>query len=296
MLRHLLPVPVLLSVLSIGIAHAQTDLQGVWRNRWVVHLERPESTPSVVMAEPEALAYANTYASRPGRSIEAPFFGPEKVEPLRVRGEYRSSVVVDPPDGRIPYTPEGLRRLRTARPAGADGPEARSPNERCMGGWGRPPILTHAVGNLRQIVQAPESVVIWSDITDEVRIIPLDGRRMISGSFQGVSEGRWEEQTLVVETTAFRAEEPLRRSPWHSLMLTPDSRVTERFTRVSENEIAYLFTVEDATLYQRPWTGESVFLRSNERMLEYACHEGNYAMTNILQGARMEDLRNRARK
>lgn len=272
-------------------AVAQADLQGVWHNRWVVHLERPESSPHLVLSQAEAEAYALAFASTPGRSIEAPFFGPEKVGPLMVRGEYRSALIVDPPDGRIPYSAEGLRRLQLLTPPGADGPEARGANERCLGGWGRAPILTHAVGNLRQIVQTADSIVIWSDITDEVRIIPLDGRRAIAGSFQGVSTGHWEGRTLVVETTQFRAEEPLRRSPWHRLMLTPASRITERFTRVSDVELAYTFTIDDAALYERPWTAESVFHRSDEHVLEFACHEGNYSMANILRGARVQEQR-----
>lgn len=277
-------------------ALAQADLQGVWHNRWVVHLERPESSPSIFLLPAEAEAYALAYASTPGRSIEAPFFGPERVDPLMVRGEYRSALVIDPPDGRIPYSAEGLRRLQKLTPPGADGPEARGVNERCLGGWGRAPILTHAVGNLRQIVQTTDSIVIWSDITDEVRIIPLDGRRVLAGSFQGISTGHWEGRTLVVQTTQFRAEEAMRRSPWHRLMLTPASRIAERFTRISDEELAYTFTIDDPVLYERPWTAESVFHRSDEHVLEFACHEGNYALANILRGARMEELRHPQRE
>lgn len=295
MLFRLLPVLCAFAALSPPAA-AQADLQGVWHNRWVVHLERPESSPNLVLSQAEAEAYAAAYASRPGRSIEAPFFGPEKVDPLMVRGEYRSALVIDPPDGRIPYSAEGLRRLEELKPPGADGPEARGASERCLGGWGRAPILTHAVGNLRQIVQTPDSIVIWSDITDEVRIIPLNGRRVLAGSFQGVSAGYWEGRTLVVETTQFRAEEPMRRSSWHRLMLTPASRITERFTRVSDEELAYTFTIDDPVLYERPWTAESVFHRSDEHVLEFACHEGNYALANILLGARMQEQRSLERE
>jgi len=270
-------------------AAAQADLQGVWHNRWVVHLEQPPGVAGPTMSQPEAEAYAAANASRPGRSIEAPYFGPETVTPLMVRGQYRSAMIVDPPDARIPYSAEGLRRLAAIEAPGGDGPEARNAHERCLGGWGRAPILAHAVGNLRQIVQTPDSVVIWSDLTAEVRIIPLDGRRIVPGTFQGVSAGRWDGETLVIETTHFRPEEPLRLSPWHKLLLSPDTRITERFTRISADELAYTFTIDDPALYARPWTAESVFQRSNEHVLEYACHEANYALANILRGARTQD-------
>ncbi len=284
-----------LGVLSPSAA-AQDDLQGVWHNRWVVHLERPASTTGSVLSQTEADAYAEANASRPGRSIEAPFFGPETVAPLMVRGEYRAGMVIDPPDGRIPYSSEGLRILQTITPPGYGGPESRGVSERCLGGWGRPPILTNAVGNLRQIVQTRDSVVIWSDYNAEVRIIPINGRRAVAGSFQGVSTGHWEGRTLVVETTDFRAEEPLRFSPWHRLLLTPQTLVTERFTRVSEDELAYTFTVEDPSLYERAWTAESVFRRSDDHVLEFACHEGNYSMANILLGARVQERQHQQRE
>ena len=277
-------------------AVAQADLQGVWHNRWVIHLERPASAASSVLSKAEAEAYAEANASSPGRSIEAPFFGPENVAPLMVRGEYRSALVADPPDGRIPYSAEGLRRLQGITPAGYEGPEARGVNERCLGGWGRPPILTNAVGNLRQIIQTPDAIVIWSDYNAEVRIIPLNGRRAVAGSFQGVSTGHWEGRTLVVETTDFRADEPLRFSPWHRFLLAPHTVVTERFDRVSEDELAYTFTVEDSALYERAWTAESVFRRSDDHVLEFACHEGNYALANILRGARVQELRHAQRE
>jgi hypothetical protein len=223
--------------------------------------------------------------------MEAPFFGPESVSALVIAGAYRTSLVVTPEDGRIPYTEEGRQRLNARAPATADGPESRSLSERCLGGFNRAPILSSAVGNLRQIVQTADTVVIWGDYNTEVRIIPLDGRQPAIGLFQGESHGRWEGETLIVETTRFRKEEPARESRWALLLLTPQTRITERFTRVSENEITYTFTVEDSLLYARPWTAESFFRQSDEHVLEFACHEGNYALANILSGARVTERR-----
>jgi hypothetical protein len=267
------------------------DLQGAWHNRWVVPLERPASATGLIVSEAEAMAYAATNSARPGVGMEAPFFGPETVAPLKIGGQYRSSVIVDPPDGRIPYTDEGARQRAAYTGPSSEGPELRTTSERCLGGWSRAPVLTNAVGNLRQIFQTPDSVVIWSDYNTEVRIIPLDGRKPARGLFQGESSGRWEGDTLVVETTNFRADEPVRQMRWATMALRPQSRITERFTKVSRDEIRYSFTVEDDVLYRRPWTGESVFLRSSDHVLEFACHEGNYSLRNILSGARAVERR-----
>lgn len=265
------------------------DLQGAWHNLWVVPLERPAETSGPVLTKDEAFAYAARNSARPGVGMEAPFFGAEQVTPLKVGEEYRSSVIIDPPDGRIPYTAEGARRRDAWTGPGSDGPEARTVNERCLGGWGRAPVLSYAVGNLREIIQTRDSVVIWTDINTEVRIIPLDGRPPARGLFQGESSGRWEGETLVVETTRFRAEEPVRQMRWAMMLLTPETRITELFTLTGTDEIRYRFTIEDPLLYTRPWTGESVFLRSGDHVLEFACHEGNYGLRNILSGARVRE-------
>jgi hypothetical protein len=275
-------------------ADGHPDLQGVWSHRWVAPLERPAGE-ALVVSRDEAEAYARTHVPQAG-DIETPFFGPEARGPLVVQGEYRSSLLIDPADGLIPWTPAGQARVRAiVPPRRADDPEERSVNERCIGGsTGRAPILSSAVGNTHQIVQTPDALVLLGEYNPEVRIVPLDGRNPAMGLQQGESRGRWEGDTLVVETTNFRSDDLYRAAPGVFFLISPHTRIIERFTRLSADAIGYVFTVEDQNFYLRPWTAESMLAASPaDRIWESACHEGNYSLTNMLKAQRVIDARTR---
>ncbi len=222
-----------------------------------------------------------------------------------VDGVYRASIVVDPPNGRLPPRTEQDRarraeRWRNARnrprqndgtawwgdaPGPFDDPELRPLPERCLIGFGStagPPMLPTLYNNHKRIVQTPDHVMILTEMVHDARIVRMNGehapaemRRWI-----GDSIGWWEGDTLVVETTNFTDRPALGRGT------TRDLRVVERFTRVDENSLLYNFTVHDPTVWEAPWTGEYTWPQTDEPVYEYACHEGNYAMDNILCGAR----------
>ena len=206
----------------------------------------------------------------------------------------RTSIIVDPPDGRLPaMTSAGRDRLaRGAAAAGARGPsdsyDDRRLGERCIIYRGVPPIPT-GYNNNYLIVQNPTFVAILQEHIHDVRIIPLDGRPAVAPRVRqwlGTSRGRWEGDTLVVETTNFNDRALLRAlngPPSESL------RVVERFTRTADDTVDYRFTVEDPDTWTGPWSGSIPMTKIDGALYEYACHEGNYGMTNLLAGARSEE-------
>jgi hypothetical protein len=147
--------------------------------------------------------------------------------------------------------------------------------------------------NLHQIVQTAESFLFTSEFVNTARIIRLNARPLpaVVTTWLGDSIGHWEGDTLVVETRGFTPSDHFRMGMSGSFLVSPRTVVTERFSRVAEDRIDYTFTVEDPTYYTQPWTGESHFLRRDEPVLEYACHEANYSLTHILQGAREQERR-----
>jgi hypothetical protein len=202
---------------------------------------------------------------------------------------YRTSLIVDPPDGRIPaLTAEGKARQARA-PNRANTVNAswldRGNQERCIT-YGLPSAsLPTLYNNNIQIVQSPDSVVIVHEMIHEARVVPLDGRAQLNKNVQGwigSSRGRWEGDTLVVETINFRRETSLQGS-------TADTRLVERFTRMDNDTLKYEFTVSDPHSYTRPWSAMVPMVRMDEPLFEYACHEGNYSLTNILAGARTQE-------
>jgi hypothetical protein len=200
----------------------------------------------------------------------------------------RTSLIVDPPDGRIPpMRPEAQKREadRAAAMKGRvfDGPDTRPLSERCII-WPHegPPLIPPVYNNIYQIFQTPGYVVIHQEMTHNARIIPLDGRPHISPNIRqwsGDSRGRWEGQTLVVETTNLTDRTRFQGS-------TEALHVIERFTRVDAETVRYEFTVEDPKTWTRPWTAEIPMMRTEDFIYEYACHEGNYDLANILRAAR----------
>jgi hypothetical protein len=168
-----------------------------------------------------------------------------------------------------------------------DGPEARPLGERCLLAFGSssgPPMLPVLYNNHYQIVQSKDSVMILVEMVHDARIVRLGGQHVASAvrKWMGDSIGRWEGETLVVETTNFTDQESFRGT-------TRDARVIERFTRVAPDKIHYRFTIEDPQAFTLPFTGELPFHRTDDPIYEYACHEGNYALRGILAGAREQE-------
>ena len=223
-----------------------------------------------------------------------------------VDGRKRASILIDPPDGRVPpVTPEARQRMaRNVRPTsdqsareddpgfegnGAyDDPERRPLGERCLMGFGStsgPPVLpNYFYNNLHQIVQTRDAVVILTEMVHDARIVRMNAQHAppTIRRWMGDSVGRWEGDTLVVDTTNFTDKTRYRGS-------TQNLHIVERFTRVDAKTLLYRFTVEDPDTWATPWTGEYPWPATGELMYEYACHEGNYALGNILRGARLKE-------
>ena len=195
----------------------------------------------------------------------------------------RTSLIVDPPDGRIPYTEEAINKRRKFR-RGYDSYTDRSLADRCIMGFNSgPPMVSSAYNNNVQIWQIPGYVVLLNEMVHNTRIISTDGRPHLNiRQWAGDSRGHWEGNTLVVETTNFLRETSLRGS-------TADTQLVERFTRVDADTIMYEFTAEDPNSYTRPWTARMPLRRTDGSLFEYACHEGNYGLYNILAGARAKE-------
>ena len=192
--------------------------------------------------------------------------------------------------GKIPYTPAGRERavglFNVLFGNVAAGPEDRALAERCILGFNSgPPMLPSAYNNNVQLFQTPDTIVILNEMVHSARIVPLDGRSHLTDEVRqwvGDSRGRWDGDTLVVETTNFLRDTSFPAS-------SEKLHLIERFTRVDADTLVYEFTVEDETTWTRPWTAAVPMRKSDLPLFEYACHEGNYGMTNLLAGARMEE-------
>jgi hypothetical protein len=276
------------------------DFQGVWGTRWTTPLERmPEFKTLVITPEQGAALHHAIIARLDSGDPLGTTYSWDFTGPLVIRGEVRTSVLVDPPDGKLPYTEEGrARRSAFTTPfAGDEGPERRALNERClMAGSGYAPFLAIPAGNIRQIVQTRDSVVIHTETFSQLRLIPLDGRSGPAIPRGGSSTGHWDGDTLVVETSRYLETDRFRFAPGSTFPISPATRVTERFRMIGPDELLYRFTVEDPALYARAWTGESLMKRTGDRMFEFACHEGNYGLPGILSGARETERRALAAK
>jgi hypothetical protein len=269
------------------------DLQGVWSNAVITPLERPPELGDKAFLdedEAEALEAARVAEiNRDQRSDDAEadvlnayndFWWDSGTEVVATR---RTSLIVDPPDGRVPaLTPAAEARYAAMRRRGTDGPEDTGLSTRCIHfGAAGPPMMPSAYNNHYQLVQTEDHVLIVNEMVHETRIIPLDGRAPPAGIRQwlGVSRGHWDGDTLIVETTNFSDETTLRGSG-------PSMKLTERFRRVADDILLYEFTVDDPESFVQPWTAQIPSVRVDDLMYEYACHEGNRGMFGILSGAR----------
>lgn len=286
------------------------DLEGYWTNTSMTTLERnsrfkeltlsKEAAAQIEAARRVALANQNlpTSPDAPPPTIGQGVIGYNTFwldggDTFGVvRGEVRSSWIVDPPDGRIPYSESGkalFERAMVGQEVVADGPESRTVGERCLIGFGStggPPMLNVGYNNRYQIIQTVDHIVVLVEMNHDARIIPVGGNEPGLTKWLGESAGYWDGDTFVVETTNFRDEEALRFYRGASFYVSKSARVVERFMRWSETEILYEFEVHDPDIVTRPWRAEMVLRRSADPVFEYACHEGNHAMPGILAGAR----------
>ncbi len=267
------------------------DLQGTWYFGTATPLERPREFEGKAFLTPEeAAAFEKREAKRISR-IQA-VHAPEWLDyGTRVVPDLRTSLIIDPPDGRVPpLTPEA--RQRAARRAATrrglfENPEDMNAGERCIVFGAGPPIQPGPYNNNLQIVQTADHVVIFTEMIHDARIVTLDGRPLPPDHMRfwlGASRGRWEGDTLVVETTHFTDQAPFRGSDERL-------RVVERFRLEGPDALRYEFTIDNPTAFTRQWTAAFTMTRTTDLLYEYACHEGNYGLPNILQGARVEERR-----
>jgi hypothetical protein len=281
-------------------ANGRPDLQGVWTTSTLTPLERPaefagkETLTEQEAAEFEKRTFGQVTGDRRDGTAEADL-GRSYNEFWRDRGtkvidSRRTSLITDPPDGRVPpLTPQALKRIAAAQEKTkrqpADGPEDRSAQERCL--TRGIPILPRNYNNNYQIVQSPDYFVIVHEMNHDARIVPLDGRPHLPQtvrSWHGDARGRWEGDTLVVETTNLLESTDFRGA-------NSGLHLTERFKRVDADSISYEFTVSDPTTFTKTWSAQFPMRKAEGLIYEYACHEGNYSMTGILAGARAEEKR-----
>jgi hypothetical protein len=302
-------------------ADGKPDLQGIWTNATLTPFERPQGQANLVLNADEAAKIEKATSDRRERLGQAS--DPNRTAPPKggdgstgaagnvggynnfwldpgervavVDGQKRSSLLIDPPNGRLPaYTAEYRARQQERQKAAAgrggqyDHPENRPLAERCLLSFGptTPLIPNYFYNNNLQIVQTPDHVMILMEMVHDARIVRIGGTHVPKHirPWMGDSIGHWEGDTLVVDTTNFPPQQQFRGS-------SENLHVVERFRRVDAGTINYRFTVEDPTTFASSFTGEIPFQASNDLIYEYACHEGNYALGNVLSGARNEEKR-----
>jgi hypothetical protein len=326
------------------------DLSGVYDIATVTPVERPAEAGGRLVLTKEEAAAAAAYERQREAKDDAPLAGDRAAPPvggervatktwleaveqfagggtggynrfwleggrqmITVDGQTRSSILIDPPDGKIPpMKPEARQRIARLRaaavdpsageaaaasgPPGAfDGPESRPLAERCLLGFnstsGPPSLPNYFYNNLKQIVQTRDSVVILNEMVHDARVIRIGGKHLPSTirNWMGDSIGWWEGDTLVVDTTNFTAKTQFNGS-------SDQLHVVERIRRVDANTLLYRFTIEDPATWDRTWTGEYPWVATKDNLYEYACHEGNHAMENMLKGARLKEAEDAAKK
>ena len=290
--------------------YGHPDLQGTWLNDTMTNLQRRDRFKAVVASPYEAAAYERGGHDRYDKGVSAadpnaPAPEAGKVEDesaqwsrrptglARINGEIRASQIVVPADGRLPFTPQSRAASEKALKDEEtyDDPEGRPFDERCLlggGGGVAAPMINHEPV---RIVQTRDHVVLFGEQNHEARIVRLDGRRLPGAvaTWMGDSVGHWEGDTLVVETRNLAVADRWRWNAGDWIPLSPATHIVERFTRVGPRDIVYSYEIVDPTLYTGPWKGEAPLHATDAPIFEYACHEGNYALRNILAGARAQE-------
>ena len=299
-------------------AYGHPDLQGVWTNSSITRLERnPRYGKDLALTADQArrieghndalIALGNKPTDPNAKVTDLPAdcsdgrgtncnYNAAWTDPgstiMRVNGQPRNGFITSTPDGRVPMRKDVHVAAFAQRPLKAgmgpsDNPETRALGERCLLSFGTSsgPVMTPGLyNNTYQIVQTRDQVTVEVEMVHDARIVNIGAQHLPASirPWMGDSVGRWEGDTLVVETTNFHPEQVFRGSSEHL-------KVTERFTRVDKDRLHYAFWVEDPTVFAQPWGGEYEFSRTKGPIYEYACHEGNYGLVGILQGARQED-------
>lgn len=307
------------------------DLQGIWTNTSLTKLERRSEVDADILTPAQAEEIKKKYlnememkdfiklgnqwllkkhpdASRPktekGRGHLMlgynTFWWDSSVGVAEIDGDLRAAWIVDPPSGRVPYSEEAKKMMsqKFRHKGSADHPEHRHVSERCLLGFGSvsgPPMLNVEYNSNYQIFQAPGHVVILSEMNHDARIIRLGGERLPESMrpWMGDSIGQWDGDTLVVETRHRHPEQDFVFENNNLLFTTAKTKITERFRRISDQEIRYEFELEDPVAYTRAWRAEMPLRKIPGPIYEFACHEGNRSMVNILEGGRETDRRNK---
>ena len=296
-------------------AAGHPDLSGIWTNASITPFERPsELAGKEFLTEQEAAAYERSHRRNVDQrdairgtnaDVTLAYNDAWWDRGTRLFSTRRTSIVIDPSDGRVPpLTAErkaqlqaiaDARRKRCEQPGcgvensgqlgPADGPEDRPLMERCLSFGNVVPMMSTAYNNNYEIVQTPDFIGIDVEMVHQMRRIPLDGSPHIASSarfWAGDSRGRWDGDTLVIDTTNFRPETAFRGADGNLHLI-------ERLTRLEGDTIRYQFTVDDPTAFTKQWTGELMFVKSKGFLYEYACHEGNEGMSGILSAARADE-------
>lgn len=267
------------------------DLQGVWSYATLTPLERPVDVGSIFTPEEAAALTTRRKSDRPDRpGVDPGGYNALWYDNGWVLPDQRTSQIIDPMNGQMPLNTKGQARVtarnehRQMHPA--DSWLDRYKWDRCLTYHGVPPVPTN-YNNTYHILQTPDYVAIQVENIHDVRIIPINNTPHLDkaiGQWNGDARGHWEGNTLVVETRNYHAETEMR------FLSTPNTRAIERFTRVGPDAIDYQFTITDDEIYSQPWTVDRPMARLNDYVIyEYACHEGNYAMPNILKGERQRE-------
>jgi hypothetical protein len=289
------------------LADGKPDMQGYWTNQTFTPLERPaqfKDKQFFTAEEAEAFARQRLEDVKDvprGEQVKSDADihyddGIWLLEHFEKGAMLRTSIITDPADGRIPaLSPEGQKRAQATAAARKlvgpfDSAQARGLSERCIY-WAHegPPLLPTGYNSNLQIVQAPGLFVLQPEMMPVARIVPLDARPVLDSAiraYRGDSRGRWEGDTMVVETTNYSEKTAWRGS-------SRNLKVTERLTMTSPTRIRFQFTVEDPSTWTRPWSGEYEMVRIAGPLFEYACHEGNYQLPSILKGARRAEAEGR---
>jgi hypothetical protein len=266
------------------------DLQGYWSYGTLTPLERPAAMAGREFMTKEEIAarLATVGVDRPPRAGDPGTYNAFWTDPGTVLRSGRTSRIMDPRDGRLPLKPEARKAWQDLQARRSQPPDSWLDlplEDRCIIYHGVPPQPS-TYNNSYEIIQTPGLVAIYNENIHHIRLIFTDGRGDVGrtiGQWNGISRGRWEGDTLVVETTNYNAETQLR------FPSSSHTRAVERFRRKSADEIEYNFTIDDPTLYTRPWTAELNMLQTEGPLYEYACHEGNHSMIGILGGARAQE-------
>jgi hypothetical protein len=291
--------------------HGHPDLQGLWDTGTKTPFQRPTSLGEKRSYTPEEAAEFERKAQQANAKLDAPVDLTAPIQPVatvgqeadsgsierrhdltRVAGEYRTSIIIDPPNGRLPVRKDFVDffgQLQAKGSSATDGPDTLDTFTRCLPALPVPTLFPLPWNAYLQIVQTRHHVLLFSEAPHEARIVRLDGSHLQRDlrSWTGNSVGRWEGNTLVVHTLGFRPEQSYAMV----LPMSEELELTEQFTPVGKDEVLYRFTMVDPQAFTAPVTGERTIRRADprDRILPYSCHEGNYSLEGILRGARQQE-------